>query len=227
LRVKNLPSFSASETEQVFPRHPITQEEKMSQPLFKQDIKFLQRFLKSGGFDPGIIDGDFGPDTNRAEEDFMAASEKLAQKMGTFHPRSEANIITLNITAQKAARTFLAKMKTAGIDVRMISGTRTFVEQDALFAQGRTKPGKKVTNAKGGQSNHNFGIAWDVVIFDPEGRYLPESPLYKEVARIGLTGGLEWGGNFSSFPDQPYFQLATGLSITAVRKKFEKGDPLP
>ena len=49
-----------------------------------------------------------------------------------------------------------------GIKLRIIQGFRTYAEQDALYAQGRTKKGKKVTNAKGGQSNHNLGLAIDV-----------------------------------------------------------------
>nr|WP_295770097.1 M15 family metallopeptidase [Rhodoferax sp.] len=39
---------------------------------------------------------------------------------------------------------------------------RSCAEQDALYAQGRTAPGNKVTNAKSGDSNHNFGIAFDI-----------------------------------------------------------------
>ncbi len=48
--------------------------------------------------------------------------------------------------------------------VRIAQGLRTFQEQDDLYAIGRTKPGKKVTNAKGGQSVHNYGFAVDIVL---------------------------------------------------------------
>jgi len=198
----------------------------MSQQLFKQDIKFLQRFLKSGGFDPKGIDGGWGANTDAAEDAFLTASQKLAQEMGTFHARSEQNILTLNVAAQKAARTFLTRVTAAGLGVRIISGTRTYAEQNEIYAQGRTKKGPIVTNAKGGQSNHNFGIAWDIGIFDANGKYLPESPLYAKAAEVGLIPGLEWGGNWKK-PDRPHFQLATGLSASATRAKFEKGDPLP
>ena len=51
------------------------------------------------------------------------------------------------------------KFLTGRAKVRIAQGLRTFAEQDALYAQGRTKPGKKVTNAKGGQSVHNYGFA--------------------------------------------------------------------
>lgn len=55
------------------------------------------------------------------------------------------------------------------------SGLRTYEEQNALYAQGRTAPGNKVTNAKGGFSNHNFGIAFDIGIFEGA-KYLGDSP---------------------------------------------------
>ena len=48
--------------------------------------------------------------------------------------------------------------------VRIAQGLRTFKEQDDLYALGRTIPGKKVTNAKGGQSVHNYGFAVDIVL---------------------------------------------------------------
>ena len=54
------------------------------------------------------------------------------------------------------------KFLTGRAKVRIAQGLRTFAEQDALYAQGRTKPGAKVTNAKGGQSIHNYGLAVDI-----------------------------------------------------------------
>ncbi len=65
--------------------------------------------------------------------------------------------------------------------IKIISGTRTHMqEQDALYARRRTAPGPRVTNARGGYSNHNFGIAWDIGLFRG-GKYLEDSPLYREV----------------------------------------------
>src|SRR6266480_820794 len=74
-----------------------------------------------------------------------------------FDPRSEKNIQTLVPKAQAKARAFLQGVRDAGINAKIIDGSRTFEEQDALFAIGRTKPGHVVTNARGGFSNHNFG----------------------------------------------------------------------
>jgi peptidoglycan L-alanyl-D-glutamate endopeptidase CwlK len=195
----------------------------MSQQLFKEDVRFLQRFLKSSGFNPGIIDGIWGGNTAQAEKNFLNKSQEIATAYGKFHQRSEDNIITLHPKAQEAARKFLKQLDNAGINARIISGTRTYAEQEKLFEQGRTKPGPIVTNADGGQSNHNFGIAWDIGIFNAQGEYLPNSNLYEKAAEVGLVDGLEWGGNWQKIKDKPHYQLVTGLSIKEVRERFEKG----
>jgi peptidoglycan L-alanyl-D-glutamate endopeptidase CwlK len=63
-----------------------------------------------------------------------------------------------------------------------------------------------VTNAKGGYSNHNFGIAFDIGVFE-NGKYLGNSPSYRVVGPIGTALGLEWGGNWKTFVDLPHYQL--------------------
>ena len=92
------------------------------------------------------------------------------------------------------------------INIKVLSGLRSYAEQDALYAQGRTAPGKIVTRAKAGYSNHNFGIAFDIGVFEGN-KYLDESPKYKAVGVLGVDLGLEWGGNWKSIVDQPHFQL--------------------
>jgi len=123
--------------------------------------------------------------------------------------RSEIQLATLHPLTQKAARAFLGVAKTiaakVGCNVKMISGTRSYMEQDALYARGRTTPGKKVTNAAAGHSNHNFGLAFDIGVF--RGReYCGEHPLYNELGTLGKSLGLEWGGDWK-FCDEPHYQL--------------------
>lgn len=120
--------------------------------------------------------------------------------------RSERNIATLFPEVQPLARALVQKAALSGIHIKVISGLRTYAEQDALYAQGRTKPGPKVTNARGGYSNHNFGIAFDVGVFEGS-KYLGESVKYKAVGALGMDLGLEWGGNWKTLVDQPHFQL--------------------
>ena len=140
----------------------------------------------------------------------------LAGEGKTADSRSEKNIATLHPGVRPFARALIEKAAGQGIIIKVTSATRSFAEQDELFAQGRTKPGKKVTNARGGFSNHNFGIAIDITIFkgsaDPEQAKTPvfESPLYKVIGALGTEIGLEWGGNWTSINDEPHFQLRPG-----------------
>jgi peptidoglycan L-alanyl-D-glutamate endopeptidase CwlK len=114
------------------------------------------------------------------------------------------------------------------VDVRILSGTRTYDEQNDLYAHGRngdTRP--KVTNAQGGQSNHNFGIAWDIGIFDTNGSYLTDDTQYKSFATIVLPAmnTIEWGGDWITFKDFPHYQLKPVTeNIAAIRSLFEEGN---
>ncbi len=133
-----------------------------------------------------------------------------------FDERSEKVLKTLVPKAEQQARLFLQKLHDANIAARLIGGTRTYAEQDALFAQGRTKPGNIVTRARGGFSNHNFAIAWDIGIFDG-GDYLEDSPLYARAGKIGRDLGLEWGGDWKTIHDEPHFQCRTGKTLADLR----------
>ncbi len=121
-------------------------------------------------------------------------------------PRSAANIATLIPFVRPHAEQLLAALAAAGIDAKIISGTRTYSEQTALYAQGRTKPGRKVTNAPAGYSNHNFGVAFDIGIFE-NGKYLDESPLYRKAGATGKSLGFVWGGDWTSIQDEPHFEF--------------------
>ncbi len=129
-----------------------------------------------------------------------------AEAIEPVDPRSEKTIATLLPEVRPIARALVQKAAQNGIQIKIISGLRTYSEQDDLYAQGRTKPGSRVTNARGGYSNHNFGIAFDVGVFEGT-RYLGESVKYKAVGALGMDLGLEWGGNWKTIVDQPHFQL--------------------
>jgi peptidoglycan L-alanyl-D-glutamate endopeptidase CwlK len=144
----------------------------------------------------------------------------------TLDPRSAAAIATLLPAAQRAARGLLAAANDGrlgpGMVVKVICGTRSYAEQTALYAQGRTTPGPIVTDAPAGYSNHNFGIAFDVGIFQ-HGEYLADSPLYAQVGALGRSQGLEWGGDFSSFRDEPHFQLPYPGTLAKARALVAAG----
>lgn len=198
----------------------------MSFQLLKQDQLFYQRFLKCNGFYNGKLDGVWGPKTDAADKAFTQRSQDIAKQLGTFDARSEGNIFTLSPKVQELARKFLKVCKEAGLDVRIISGTRTYAEQDALYRKGRYGSKEaKVTNARGGQSNHNFGIAWDIGVFQG-GKYLTTAKAYKDVALIvkPKLPNLAWGGDWKSFPDTPHYEhKAVVEGVTLVRNLFENG----
>jgi peptidoglycan L-alanyl-D-glutamate endopeptidase CwlK len=108
--------------------------------------------------------------------------------------------------------------------VKLLSGTRSYAEQDILFQK---RP--KVTNARGGQSNHNFGIAWDVGIFVNgvyyEGKNAKEDKAYDDLANIikAAVFDIEWGGDWKSFKDKPHYQLATSKTVQECRLLLEQG----
>jgi peptidoglycan L-alanyl-D-glutamate endopeptidase CwlK len=135
-----------------------------------------------------------------------------------FDKRSETNLATLVPRARKQARRFLQAVLDADLNVRIIGGSRTFAAQDALYAQGRSKPGLIVTNARGGFSKHNFGIAWDIGVFDDKGKYLPDSPDYAKAGAIGRKVGVEWGGDWKGIVDRPHFQCPSPLPIARMRE---------
>jgi peptidoglycan L-alanyl-D-glutamate endopeptidase CwlK len=148
--------------------------------------------------------------------------------MQIFDPRSEAALATLHPKAREKARAFMAKavpaMEARGLVVKIINGLRTYAEQDALFAQGRTAPGRVVTKARGGFSNHNFGTAFDVALFRGPA-YLDEDPHYAELGKIGQSVGLEWGGSWQ-FSDEPHFEVRTGLTMEEKRNRRAIGKDL-
>jgi LysM repeat protein len=117
----------------------------------------------------------------------------------------------------------------AGIAVLVTQGLRTWEEQDALYAKGRTVPpiGKKyiVTMAKGGQSYHNFGLAFDIVVLDSLGKadWDTNHPGWKKAGDLGKSVGLEWGGDWKSFKDLPHFQYTGGLTLEECRELFPSG----
>ncbi|MBB6050214.1 M15 family metallopeptidase [Armatimonas rosea] len=141
--------------------------------------------------------------------------------MPEFDARSETNLATLRPKAQPHFRALLRALKTYatshGLDVKIISANRTWAEQDALFAKGRTAPGPKVTNARGGQSNHNFQIAVDIGLFK-DGKYLEESVHYDKMGPLGEALGLEWGGSWHDLSDAPHYQIKTNKKVSVLRE---------
>lgn len=192
----------------------------------KRDTKFWQRMLKLAGYYVGHIDGIRGVLQEAAENKWASEEYAAKQEFGTFDDRSEKNIATLVPAAQRMARLWLksAKQEAAklGYEVYIICGTRTYAEQDGLYAQGRTKKGSKVTNARGGYSWHNFGLAFDFGLFSMDGKtYFGESEHYKTLGKLAMSiPNTTWGGTWKKPVDEPHIQLDMFSSVSKAREKF-------
>lgn len=199
----------------------------MSSPIFPNDVLFLQRLLRAEGIYLHSLDGIWGQHTEAAVQVHESKAGALRAQLGSFDQRSERSIATLSLRAQREARLYLKRVLSGGLNARIISGTRTYAEQNDLFKQGRFgNPGPVVTNARGGFSNHNFGIAWDIGVFTSTGGYVADGPQYQQAADLGLVAPVEWGGNWTTIVDKPHYQLGLGIGVSALRAAFEAGNPI-
>lgn len=112
---------------------------------------------------------------------------------------------------------FISSSKSAGIDLLVTSTYRDLESQAALYAQGRTAPGRIVTNAKPGQSYHNFGVALDVVpIRNGKLVWDDKDSIWQDVGKLGEASGFEWAGRWTRFREYPHFQYTGGLTLSQL-----------
>lgn len=127
---------------------------------------------------------------------------------------SSRKLTDLHPQMQSMVTRFLANARAAGIDLLVTCTYRSNEEQAALYAIGRTKPGRIVTNAKPGRSTHNntlngkpAALAVDVVpLRDGKPIWAASDPVWKRVGEIGEKVGLEWAGRWTTFREYPHFQ---------------------
>ena len=157
------------------------------------------------------------------------------ERIQTLHPKIRKEAETIYTTQIVPALTGKALC-------RFAFTLRTFAEQSALYAQGRTKfydaNGHKVgivTNAKAGQSLHNYGLALDIVLvkgstiswndtidYDKDGK-----ADWMEVVEILKTNGWTWGGDWKSFKDKPHFEKPFGNTWRTLLAKHNAKDFIP
>lgn len=134
-------------------------------------------------------------------------------KLATVHPALAARV-----------RQMSAALDRRGVQIRVTSGLRTFAEQDALYAQGRTVPGRIVTQARSGQSNHNYGLAVDIApVVNGRMDWSVPDATWQIIGEEGRRAGLNWGGDWQGFVDRPHFELPVGLSVQACLKIYQQG----
>jgi peptidoglycan L-alanyl-D-glutamate endopeptidase CwlK len=131
---------------------------------------------------------------------------------------------------------FESELQKANLPFFLFMGLRTFEDQDTLYSQGRTAPGKIVTNARGGDSWHNYGLAADYVL-DSQ----PDKPglqwswdlkadlnhtghsMWRDMAEIAAKCGLEPGYFWAKFPDAPHVQNRYGLTLADAKELYRLG----
>lgn len=206
--------------------------------MLLDNVKAIQRLLNSRGYHAGAADGWYGPATINAVKKFQADNglkvdgivrPRTRQKLFNPHPKdhfetrpSSNDISSLNPHVAALAKKFLNLAKTHHLDVRITTAFRSWDDEDRLYAQGRTAPGHIVTNAQGGDSYHNWGLAFDAAPYE-NGKISTNDAKFNEMGKLGQEVGLEWGGAFKSLSDKPHFQYTYGLDtwdlLNGVRPK--------
>lgn len=124
------------------------------------------------------------------------------------------DILSLHPKVSMKCIDLIANCKKIGIDVLITSTYRDIESQNALYAQGRTLPGKKVTNAKGGQSFHNYKVAFDFVPLVNGKPNWNDKALFTKIGEIGESLGLEWAGRWKGkMIEMAHFQFTNGLTL--------------
>lgn len=141
--------------------------------------------------------------------------------------KSSARLIGLHPIVLAAATVLIERCYARGVPILITQGLRTIAEQNALYEQGRSKPGVIVTNARGGYSYHNFGLAVDFALLLSNGSSVSwdmnrdynvnNIKDWIEVVEEAKKLGFDWGGDWTSFKDYPHFQMVFGLTLTQLR----------
>nr|WP_249310568.1 M15 family metallopeptidase [Bacillus sp. FJAT-49736] len=133
----------------------------------------------------------------------------------------------LHPIVKERTQQLVQKAAKKGINVVITDGFRSTDEQNQLYKKGRTTSGSIVTNAKGGESYHNYGLAVDFALKTTSGKIIWDTEYdgnkngkqdWYEVVDIAKKLGFTWGGDWLGFQDYPHLQMDFGLSINDLQK---------
>lgn len=154
----------------------------------------------------------------------MAKTTVAFIKEKTWDVITDKRIQTLHPAIRNKAKEFVLRAeKELGIKLRVTSALRTFDEQAKLYEQGRRAKGKIVTNAKAGESMHNYGLAIDVVEMK-DGKPLWNNPNWQVIANLGKSIGFSWGGDWRTLKDKPHFEMTFGYNKNELLTKYHLGE---
>ncbi|WP_394199749.1 M15 family metallopeptidase [Litoreibacter albidus] len=143
----------------------------------------------------------------------------------TWDGVSSRRIRTLHPTTRHIFFAFINKIEeNYRLTYRVAQAYRTFAEQDALYAQGRTTPGNIVTGAVGGRSNHNYGAAVDIYDVIAGGAIDWSGATYPDAVEVGDAFDLDWGGRWTTIVDRPHFEYLTGMTTRQLLAEYNAGN---
>lgn len=144
------------------------------------------------------------PNSTPAPSTRPNTSESKGEQKWQADPRSEKNLATVQPELAKLGRELLRRLAAEGLTFKVTSGNRTQAEQAALYAQGRTARGPRVTWTM--KSRHIGGRAIDLTLFSGKNPVW-ESKHYDRAGEVGKELGLVWGGDWKRTKDRPHFEL--------------------
>jgi peptidoglycan L-alanyl-D-glutamate endopeptidase CwlK len=134
----------------------------------------------------------------------------------------------LHPDVKKLAELLVAECAKCGLPPVLVTETwRSQEEQDKLYAQGRTTPGKIVTNCRYSDSPHCWGVAFDFCRNERGREYDDSDSFFTKVGEVGKRLGLFWGGDFKSFVDKPHFEspvYVVNNSVGMLKSKYGTPD---
>lgn len=133
-------------------------------------------------------------------------------------PNGRLDNPNINREMARLATETISRARREAMDMRVVSDFRSVEEQNALYAQGRTVRGQIVTNAPGGSSWHNYGLAVDVAFNNANGQpSWPDNANWSRYGELAVERGLEWGGNWRGIADRPHIEYHPGLGAGEAR----------
>lgn len=145
--------------------------------------------------------------------------------MGKYTASNKQRLSTVMPEFARSVQLALDQAEKEGISatIGFDGGYRSHAEQTKLFAKGRTAPGKVVTNAKAGQSLHNYGLAVDIYVVEGQKIVSHTHPKAKRLVQLMKAQKLEWGGDWVNFQDYPHFQLTGGIKLATFQQLYRTG----
>lgn len=156
-------------------------------------------------------------------------NERSTAEADIVHVADAKAPTALNKTVEAKTNELIEQAAAQGITMFITDGFRSSSEQDQLYAKGRTVPGNVVTQARGGESYHNYGLAVDFALKNAAGQPIWDMAYdgngngkadWMEVVDLAKDLGFDWGGDWPGFKDYPHLQMDFGLSISQLKAGY-------